>query len=76
MGTELQINMFPAETYTIFPPALLKPLLPTRHLQPSSCTASSLQTSARRARVGHVGVTREQFLTTSSMILNTSVYFC
>lgn len=29
MEPELQIHMFPAETYTIFPPALLKPLLPT-----------------------------------------------
>lgn len=33
------------------------------------------QTSSRRACVPH-GVTREQFLTTSSMTLNDSVHFC
>lgn len=52
VGTELQINMFPAEKYTTFPPAL-----PRKHLQLSPRPARSLQASARRARVGHGGVT-------------------
>lgn len=36
---------------------------------------SELQTSARRACVGHVGITRQQFLAMSSMVLNDPVHF-